>query len=126
MIKQYDLTVYTYNSEKRQHEAEEFYFDSIAAAQAAIYKLRHGDAESVCFMDLYEWNDEDDCYDFTERYEPFVTADREELERLIDRLEALRTYCDIASEDENAVDFWEDDVKALGRVIELLREGMAV
>ena len=120
-MKRYNLTVYTYNSEKRQHEAEELYFDAEMEAWAKIHTLQN--EPDVSFMELYEWNEDDDCYDFTERIERAENIGDMPQEEIIDRLTALRTYCDIAlAEGGDASCIWESDVEALDAVIGMLKE----
>ena len=129
--KKYDLTVYTYDRDAKQHDSEEVYLDSMDEVKAKVGELSIMD--NVCFMELYTYNESDDCYDFTERYErpdnSFCGMERDEI---ISRLEALRTYCDISASDATAelngdvADIFIKDVETLDAVLEMLREGELV
>ena len=119
-LEKYNLTVYTYDPKKQAHETEDFYFKTktplwkIHALQRARY---------ICFMDVYQWNEADDCYDCMERIERAEIGGELTQDELIERLRRLRTFCDVAAlEDSDATELFASDVEALDAAIERLTE----
>ena len=127
----YDLTVYTYDREAKRHDSEEVYLDNMEEVTAKVGELSI--TGNVCFMELYTYNEAEDCYDFTERYErPDNSFCGMDLEEIISNLEALRTYCDISASEATAdmngdvADIFIKDVETLDAELEMLREGELV
>ena len=127
----YDLTVYTYDREAKRHDSEEVYLDSMEEVTAKVGELSI--TGNVCFMELYTYNEAEDCYDFTERYErpdnSFCGMERDEM---ISNLKSLRVYCEAAAITAEKCDEFECrdilamEAKTLDAVLEMLREGELV
>lgn len=117
----YNLTVYTYDPKRQVHETEDLYFATETPMRRKIQQLKK--RRGVCFVDVYQWNDEDDCYDFVDRIERAKSRGEIRRDDIIGRLKTLRAFCDVASlDDTDAGELFAEDVDALDEAIDLLTE----
>ena len=115
----YNLTVYTYDPKRRVHETEDLYFATETPMRRKIQQLKK--RRDVCFVDVYQRNDEDDCYDFVERIERAKSRGEIRQDDIIGRLKTLRIFCNAASiEHTDAGELFAADVAALDEAIDLL------